>query len=275
MQNTKDYFTTGEFANICGVGKQTLFHYDNIGIFKPAIVGENGYRYYSFSQIETFSVLAALHQLRVPLKDIKEHMNRRSPQALIDLLQSRRQEIDRLIADLQSSKKFIDTKIALTEEGLHASVNQMILEDFPGEYLLITNYEQDGDEKDIARAIGDHLNYRKQLHLPICSAIGGIIPRASVTPQGYAYSKFYSAVDKDELLSNDCHSAVFDAGGQYLSIYDNQGYRNVHSNCQKLLAYASEHQLTPLSDFYEEVILDDLSVQDYDHYLVKLSIKVE
>ena len=33
MKNSKNYFTTGEFAKICGVKKQTLFHYDDIGIF--------------------------------------------------------------------------------------------------------------------------------------------------------------------------------------------------------------------------------------------------
>ena len=30
------YFTTGEFAKLWGVKKQTLFHYDDIGIFQPA-----------------------------------------------------------------------------------------------------------------------------------------------------------------------------------------------------------------------------------------------
>ncbi len=29
------YFTTGEFAKLCKVKKQTLFHYDHIGILKP------------------------------------------------------------------------------------------------------------------------------------------------------------------------------------------------------------------------------------------------
>ncbi|MEG0685305.1 MAG: MerR family DNA-binding transcriptional regulator, partial [Coprobacillus sp.] len=41
------YFTTGEFARICKVPKHVLFHYDEIGLFKPTIVKENQYRYYS------------------------------------------------------------------------------------------------------------------------------------------------------------------------------------------------------------------------------------
>ncbi len=31
------YFTTGEFARILGVRKHTLFHYDEIGLFSPAL----------------------------------------------------------------------------------------------------------------------------------------------------------------------------------------------------------------------------------------------
>lgn len=275
MKNSKNYFTTGEFAKICGVRKQTLFHYDEIGIFKPAIVGENGYRYYSYTQIETFSVLMTLHHLHVPLKVIKAHMEDRSPQALIDLLTARRSEIDQLISDLIWSKKFIDTKIALTREGLEAPVGKIIFEDLPGEYLITTSYKGPDVEKEAAEAVSDHLNYRRQLKIPSCYAIGGIIPRSSVTPEGYTYSHFYSVVEKEDLIASGYTDAIFDAGGLYLCIYDDHGYQNVHQNCLKLLTYAADHHLIPTSDLYEEVILDDLSVDGYYNYLVKLSIRVD
>ena len=34
-----------DFARICGTNKRTLHHYDQIGLFAPALRGENGYRY--------------------------------------------------------------------------------------------------------------------------------------------------------------------------------------------------------------------------------------
>lgn len=37
------YMTTGEFARRMGVTKNTLFHYDNIGLFLPEIVDTNDY----------------------------------------------------------------------------------------------------------------------------------------------------------------------------------------------------------------------------------------
>ena len=39
------YMTTGEFAKLMKISKHTLFHYDDIGLFCPEILGENGYRY--------------------------------------------------------------------------------------------------------------------------------------------------------------------------------------------------------------------------------------
>lgn len=275
MKNSKSYFTTGEFARICGVKKQTLFHYDQIGIFRPAITDDHGYRYYSYTQIETFSVLMALRDLRVPLKEIKAHMDHRSPEALIELLNARRSEIDRMITQLQWSKKFIDTKIRLTEEGLHAPVGEIVIEDLPDEYHITTSYKGPDEEQAIAKAVSQHLNFRHQLGIPSCYAIGGIIPAESVTEEGYSYSRFYSVVDKEDLTASGYTGAVFDTGGQYLCIYDDQGYRNVHENCRKLLRHAAERGMRLTSEFYEEVILDDLSVDGYYNYLVKLSIRFD
>ena len=36
----ENHFTTGEFAKLCGVKKQTLFHYDEIGLLIPEQVDE-------------------------------------------------------------------------------------------------------------------------------------------------------------------------------------------------------------------------------------------
>ena len=65
------YFTTGEFARILGVRKHTLFHYDEIGLFSPALKEENGYRYYFVWQMDMFEVIRALQKLGMSLGEIK------------------------------------------------------------------------------------------------------------------------------------------------------------------------------------------------------------
>ena len=67
----KKYFTSGEFAKICGIPKHVLYHYDDIDLFKPAIIKENGYRYYSHHQYDTFSIISLLKHFGMSLSDIK------------------------------------------------------------------------------------------------------------------------------------------------------------------------------------------------------------
>ena len=75
------YFKTAEFAALCGVRKDTLLHYDHIGLLKPQWVGENGYRYYAAQQLRTYDLIAALRRLGTPLAEIRDYLTRRSPQA--------------------------------------------------------------------------------------------------------------------------------------------------------------------------------------------------
>ena len=108
MKKNKTYFTTGEFAKLFGIKKQTLFYYDQCGIFKPDLTGENGYRYYSYTQPETFAILVMLRELGVSIQEIKAHMDHRSPETLITLLESKKATIDERIAALTWAKGYID-----------------------------------------------------------------------------------------------------------------------------------------------------------------------
>lgn len=49
------YFTTGEFARMCNVEKHVLFHYDDIGLFRPAIIKK--------MVIVTTLIISILHSL--------------------------------------------------------------------------------------------------------------------------------------------------------------------------------------------------------------------
>ena len=50
----QEYLSAGRFAALVGTTKETLFHYDEIGLVVPKRRGTNGYRYYAMDQMETF-----------------------------------------------------------------------------------------------------------------------------------------------------------------------------------------------------------------------------
>lgn len=74
------YLTTGELAKLMHVTKNTLFHYDKIGLFSPEIVLDNEYRYYSIHQIEVLEAIIMLKELGMSLKEIQAFLSDRTPE---------------------------------------------------------------------------------------------------------------------------------------------------------------------------------------------------
>ena len=101
------YMTTGEFARMMRVSKDTLFHYDKIGLLKPEVVKTNGYRYYSVYQADLLEAIFMLRDLGMPLKEIQEHLAQRHPQTMERLFAEREVQIDREIEKLQSMKRWL------------------------------------------------------------------------------------------------------------------------------------------------------------------------
>ena len=274
MPDSKDYFTTGEFAALFGVPKQTLFYYDEIDIFKPERVGENGYRYYSFTQLETFETLLMLRELSVPLKDIRRHMEHRSPQALIELMNKWKADLDQKIRRLELARDYIDAKVRTTQEGIRAVIDEVIIEDLPPVRLITSTYTGNDDEASVAEAVSRHFRRYRDLGLAGSVAVGGIIPISDIRKDSYSYSRFYSTLPAN-LTPDECiNLETVDYGGRYLCIYGNRGYGGVLSMCHRLLTYIKENHLKTDDSLYEDLILDDLSVEGYYHYVVKLSVKL-
>ena len=55
------------------------FSYDDIGLFQPEYINENGYRFYSIDQIEILNTILVLRDLDMPLKEIQTYLSQRSP----------------------------------------------------------------------------------------------------------------------------------------------------------------------------------------------------
>lgn len=71
----ENYFSIGEVSRYQNISKQTLIFYDKIGLFRPAYVDpDNGYRYYSASQIDQLDTILIMKRIGFSLKEIREHM---------------------------------------------------------------------------------------------------------------------------------------------------------------------------------------------------------
>lgn len=64
-------FKTGEFADLCQTTKNTLIHYDHVGVLKPTEVGENGYRYYRPNDLFRFKTIRSLTDAGFTLQEVR------------------------------------------------------------------------------------------------------------------------------------------------------------------------------------------------------------
>ena len=83
---TEELFKITEFAKIASTSRKTLQYYDEIGLFSPAYVAENGYRYYSLFQLDQLALIAVLRDLGLPLREIKQYQECGSADELEHLL---------------------------------------------------------------------------------------------------------------------------------------------------------------------------------------------
>lgn len=92
-----------EIADLTGITVRTLHYYDEIGLLKPGIVTEAGYRLYNEKNLETLQQVLFFRELDFPLNEIKEIMaspsfdKTEALQKHRELLLKKRERLDNLI----------------------------------------------------------------------------------------------------------------------------------------------------------------------------------
>ena len=190
----RGYLTTGDFARLCGTTKHTLFHYDQLGIFSPAIKGENGYRYYTFPQMEVFYVISTLKELDMPLADIKAYLDRRSPEELVALLEGEAEQLEGKIRRLRQMLALIRRKAELTRAAMAEKRKDIRVVEQP-EMLFITTPRQPGESLNLAFVA--HMQYREARNIVSPYPVGATMRLEQAGQEGTeGYSAFYTQVDR-------------------------------------------------------------------------------
>ena len=270
--NRERYLTTGEFARIAGVKKHTLFHYDEIGLFRPEVTLENGYRCYTFAQLDEFDVISMLRELDMPLRDIGEYLTHRSPDALAALLS----EEDRLITErlrrLRNMRRWVRQKAAVLARARGLETGVIALCEVPEQYLLCIAASGQGEMSAAAFAGAVSALYQEgdRRHVKSPYGIGGILPLREVQDgQFERYSHLYLLLD-DRLTD-----AVRRPAGKYLSACHQGGFEELPRLYKRMLAFAQDNGIHLTGSCYEDLLLDELAVPGDSQYLIQILIPTE
>lgn len=97
-------YTVKQLARLSGVSVRALHHYDEIGLLKPAFVGENRYRYYGRDELLRLQDILFHRELGVPLAEIAAALEQDGDR--LALLEQHRR---RLLERVERSRQLITT----------------------------------------------------------------------------------------------------------------------------------------------------------------------
>ncbi|PRY78023.1 MerR family transcriptional regulator [Alkalibacterium olivapovliticus] len=269
MPKKTAYLSSGQFAGLVGVSKHTLYFYDEEGLFKPILVKDNGYRYYSIRQVETFSVISSLKDIGMPLDDIKQYLNNRSPEQFVTLLDTEAEKLKRKIDELSTLYTVMEEKKKLTSETLKHELNEYIIEETSPRYYYLTEVSNVLDTKAYYESYQRHYSTLKSKTRRSSWLEGLMVPTSEITNQltrykGYIYTE----------LETPQHSNFKLNGNPYLVNYIRGDDEAVLDGYRDLKQYALEQGYGIGDYFFEDLVLDELSIKEYDKYVYKLSMQI-
>lgn len=268
----KNYLPIGEFARLSGIKRKNLIFYDEIGLFSPEITKENGYRYYSYRQLDTVNVIYAMKEIGMPLKDIKIYLNKRTPDDLVQLFSEQKKLIDQEIQKLKRISSMMQTRMILTKESSHISVDKIVVKQCDEEWIILSSAVADEEKDSQWDTLLEFYNYCPLNDISCGYPIGAIVSSENLIKENWGQrSYFFTKINKKLKLS----TMAVKPQGLYVIGYTLGPYDMVEPLYKRLSSYIAEKGLRIIGNSYEESLLDEVAVKNPEEYLTQISIMVE
>jgi DNA-binding transcriptional MerR regulator len=272
MKKKGKYLTTGEFAKLCKVNKQTLFFYDQIGLLSPVHKNEKGYRYYSIRQIDLFFVIDLLKELGMSLNDIQQYTQNKSPESFLSLMYQKKEEIVKKRQEIEMKEKMIETKISLMEEATYLDFQQMTLETLPEVKLYLSRNIENLTDEEYLEVFSEFINELNISQLDTGYPIGVIRKRENVLKGEFTN---YSYLYIEQPHPKEGFPYFKSVKGDFLIGYHIGLEKTIHETYQRLFSEMDRLNLV-LGDYvFEEYIYDTVVMNHKEEYVTKIMIQVD
>ena len=262
---------SGQFADICGVNKQTLLYYDKIGLFSPCLKDKNGFRYYAPEQVDTFHTILALREI-MPLSELKQYIQIRDKAHFQAVFERGVEKLTQQISRLEYERAMMLRKLDLVQEAVNAEESIIYPRYCPKESLKLSPDVcalQPGRGE--PSAMGSIVQYRVEHNLSLGRGIGGILPSSwleSGKPNGTHCRWYYSELAPE----SPREEGFIKAAGNYMVYYHVGDYHTTYQVFPKLLDYARQNGFDIGEYIYEEPLADEIVEVDPSRYVTRISV---
>ena len=268
----KMYMTTGELARLMGITKETLFHYDEIGLFQPEIVKENGYRYYAIYQMEVLNTILLLRDLGMPLKEIKFTLEERSLDKMMQIFQDREQQIQKELVKLRNMKEWIRKHRQKMQLAYQMDWNLVHVQKLSERYYVYREVP-DGTEEAIYKKENELLTQFLDVNPQFCSDYEVAYMQHAENVECGAYHKYDNAVLLLDKRPRKLSCQILKAG-DYLTAYHVGHWRNIGEAYKRLKEYQQEQNLGVDGMYLERYLVDGLTEKEIDQYVTEISVRL-
>lgn len=274
----RNTFTSGEMAKMANISKQALYYYERKNLLKPVKIDkENNYSYYSLPEHHKLEMIVCLRDLGFSIQSIKEFIDYRDENILIDMLREKKLELDckyQTIAEQQSNVSKILEKSRFIKNLM---LDRVGLEQLPAYRMIVSEKlsEVDGDKNNLVI----RLNFMKKIfhfnHYDLDH--GWFLSKENLQ------NRIFSPVGRFFAIATGEGSKLIDqyinfelASKYYVTIY---GKGNYHSNCKNwtdnCLRFIEHNGLEVDGDALVIFVKDYWYTNEKDEYVFKLAIPVK
>lgn len=268
---SQTYLKTGEFAKLCNTTKDTLFHYDDIGLLKPAKVAQNGYRYYSVNQAYLYDMITLLKEVGMNLSEIKNYMDNRNTNTFLVMLKEKDKKIHEEIERLKRLRNLLKNTINLTQSAFDVEIDKIEFMDKDEEYFIVTPSEKKFTEKSMYEAIFNHVNYCTKYNFSYTFMMGEIISLNNVKNKEYRPT-FYCTKIFRKVNNKQLHIKL---AGKYAIKYICGSYKDLTEAYADFIDELTDKGYDVIGNIYQEDLLNYLSETDFNDYLMKMEVQVQ
>ncbi len=265
----KKLFTIGQFAKLHHINKKTLMWYDEIGLFKPALI-HNKYRYYTYHQSQMLETIRILRELDMSIPEIKEFLDHRSTEAYVELLHKKTADVDQKISRLRNIRETLTAQEAQAVGLLRIDCGRIDLIEREEEYFYLADTDKDqsleADIENILQSMEQH--GFQSLH---DTTYGALI---SVFHLNRAEFEEYDALFIKVSHPSSPENLHVKPKGTYLRAYCKGSWDKLPKRYEEIFAYARQRDLI-LSGYSYETGLNEMTITSQDDYLTQIEILVE
>ena len=273
-EHTKRNYTISEISRLFGIGIDSLRYYERLGVVSPQR-GSNGYRLYDLDDMYKLSLIKDLRRLDLPMKQIKDYLDRQTVASTRELLDRERCMLEERIAQLQNDLKTVQEHAHELDDAQNRPVDaiEMVSRANRRCVELSARIERDAEMDFLIQRL--HRQYEHILpHLGMLEIGGALSVEDLDAGRANVYHSVFFVLEGLE-DDEDAPCDFMLEGGTYLVMRYRGPYEQNGAIYEQLLSYAALHRLEIAGPPYEFYEIDNRDTADPEEFLSRIEMRVD